>query len=150
MNDTRLAGPDRFLTHTVDNQAPPLAPYNLWTADVALREAVAREGGGWAEAELKAYGAIAGGELMELGFAANENKPKLRSFDRYGHRLDEVEFHPSWHRIMQLNMAHGVHSFGWRHEGKAGAHVARAGLSYMAGQVEAGTGCPLTMTYAAV
>jgi putative acyl-CoA dehydrogenase len=140
----------RFQTHTVENQAPPLAPYDLWRTDVALREAVAREGGGWASAQLEAYGPVAGGEIMELGFAANENRPKLKAFDRYGHRVDEVEFHPAWHRIMQLNMAHAVHAFGWRNADKAGAHVARAGLSYMAGQVEAGNGCPLTMTYAAV
>jgi len=141
---------DRFTTHAVENQAPPLAPYNLWTTDRALREAVQREGGGWGEPQLAAYGAVAGGELMELGFAANENKPKLKAFDRYGNRIDEVEFHPAWHRILQLNMSHGVHAFGWRNESKPGAHVVRAGLSYMAGQVEAGNGCPLTMTYAAV
>ena len=108
---------ERFTTHAVENQAPPLAPYDLWRSDRALREAVAREGGGWAERELAAYGPVAGGELMELGFAANENKPKLKTFDRYGHRIDEVEFHPSWHRILQLNMAHAVHAFGWRNEG---------------------------------
>jgi putative acyl-CoA dehydrogenase len=141
---------ERFSTHAVENQAPPLAPYDLWRSDRALQEAVKREGGGWAQAQLAAYGPVAGGELMELGFAANENKPKLKLFDRYGHRLDEVEFHPAWHRILQLNMAHAVHAFGWRNEGKAGAHVARAALSYMAGQAEAGNGCPLTMTYAAV
>src|SRR5690349_5272028 len=141
---------ERFLTHAVENQAPPLAPYDLWATDRALQEAVKREGGIWAERELAAYGPVAGGELMELGFAANENKPKLKAFDRYGHRIDEVEFHPAWHRIMQLNMFHAVHAFGWRNESKPGAHVARAGLSYMAGQVEAGNGCPLTMTYAAV
>jgi len=141
---------DRFTTHAVENQAPPLAPYDLWASDRALREAVAREGGGWAEGALAAYGPVAGGELMELGFAANENRPRLKAFDRYGHRLDDVEFHPAWHRIMQLNMAHAVHAFGWRNESRAGAHVARAGLSYMAGQVEAGNGCPLTMTYASV
>jgi putative acyl-CoA dehydrogenase len=141
---------ERFATHTVDNQAPPLAPYDLWTSDRPLREAVEREGGGWAAAPLAAYGPVAGGELMELGFAANENRPKLKAFDRYGHRIDEVEFHPAWHRIMQLNMGHALHAFGWRHADRPGAHVARAGLSYMAGQVEAGNGCPLTMTYAAV
>jgi len=140
----------RFDTHAVENQAPPLAPYDLWRSDRALQEAVQREGGAWAQAQLAAYGPVAGGELMELGFAANENKPKLKLFDRYGNRLDEVEFHPAWHRIMQINMGHAVHAFGWRNEGKAGAHVARAALSYMAGQAEAGNGCPLTMTYAAV
>ncbi|HUS24096.1 MAG TPA: isovaleryl-CoA dehydrogenase [Candidatus Binatia bacterium] len=141
---------ERFLTHSVENQAPPLAPYDAWTSDRPLREAVAREGGAWAEAALAAFGPVAGGELMELGFAANENKPRLKLFDRYGHRLDEVEFHPAWHQVMRINMAHGVHAFGWRNEGKPGAHVARAALSYMAGQMEAGTGCPLTMTYASV
>ncbi len=145
-----MAEAQRFATHAVENQAPPLAPYDLWRSDRALQEAVQREGGGWAQAQLAAYGPVAGGELMELGFAANENKPKLKLFDRYGNRLDEVEFHPSWHRILQLNMSHAVHAFGWRNEDKAGAHVARAGLSYMAGQAEAGNGCPLTMTYAAV
>ena len=145
-----MTDPARFVTHAVENQAPPLAPYDLWATDRALREALAREGGGWAQGALAAYGPVAGGELMELGFAANENKPKLKLFDRYGHRLDEVEFHPAWHRIMQLNVAHAVHAFGWRNEGRPGAHVARAALSYMAGQAEAGNGCPLTMTYAAV
>ena len=81
---------DRFATHDVENQAPPLAPYDLWATDRALREGVRPEGGGWGEAQLAAYGPVAGGELMELGFAANENRPKLKAFDRYGHRLDEV------------------------------------------------------------
>ena len=141
---------ERFLTHSVDNQAPPLAPYDLWASDPALREAVERLGGGWGASPLAEYGPVAGGELMALGFAANENKPKLKLYDRYGHRLDEVEFHPSYHRTMALNMAHAVHAFGWRHAATPGAHVVRAALSYMAGQVEAGHGCPLTMTYAAV
>ncbi len=96
---------ERFATHAVENQPPPLAPYNAWTTDRALREAVKREGGAWAQRELNAYGAVVGGELMELGFAANENKPKLKTFDRYGHRIDEVEFHPAWHRVMQLDMS---------------------------------------------
>jgi putative acyl-CoA dehydrogenase len=87
---------------------------------------------------------------MELGYTANENKPKLRAFDRYGHRIDEVEFHPSYHRVMQLGMQYGVHAFAWRHEDRPGAHVARAALSYMHSQAEAGTGCPLTMTHSAV
>ena len=139
-----------FVTHTVENQAPPLAPYNAWATDRALQEAVKREGGAWAEKQLNAYGAVVGSELMELGFAANENKPKLKLFDRYGNRLDEVEFHPAYHRVMQINMSHAIHSFAWRNESTPGAHVARAALSYMGGQVEAGTGCPLTMTYAVV
>jgi putative acyl-CoA dehydrogenase len=140
----------QFLTHEVHNVPEPMPAYNAWTSDPALREAVEREGGGWADAHLSDYGAVTGGELMELGRLANENRPKLRSFDRYGRRLDEVEFHPSYHEVMHLAMKHGVHSFSWQHEGKAGAHVARAGLVYLGAQPEAGTSCPLTMTHAAV
>ncbi|WP_028008349.1 isovaleryl-CoA dehydrogenase [Solimonas flava] len=139
----------QFLTHSVDNQAPPLVDYNAYLTDPALREAVAREGGGWAEAHLSAYGAVAGGELIALGFAANENKPKLKTYDRYGHRIDEVEFHPSYHRVMQLGMQYGVHAFAWRNADKAGAHVARAAISYLHNQAESGTSCPLTMTHSA-
>jgi putative acyl-CoA dehydrogenase len=139
-----------FVTHSVDNQAPQLWPYNMYLSDRALREALAREIGSWADAELTAFGAVAGGEMFQLGFTANENRPRLKSFDRYGHRLDEVEFHPAYHRVMQLAMQHGVHSFFWRNEHKPGANVVRAALSYMHGQAESGTGCPLTMTYASV
>ncbi|MGH8539151.1 MAG: isovaleryl-CoA dehydrogenase [Stenotrophobium sp.] len=141
---------ERFITHTVENQAPPLGAYNAYTSDRALREAVTREGGGWADAHLAEFGAVAGGELMELGYTANENKPRLRSYDRYGHRIDEVEFNPAWHRVMQLAMKYGVHAYAWRNADKTGGHVARAALSYMHGQAEAGTGCPLTMTHSAM
>jgi putative acyl-CoA dehydrogenase len=140
----------QFLTHEVQNQPQPLADYNVWTSDRALREAVEREGAGWAEEHLAACGALAGGELMELGVQANENKPKLRSFDRYGRRLDDVEFHPAYHAVMRHTMRAAVHSFSWRNEDKPGAHVVRAALSYLTTQAEAGTMCPLTMTHAAI
>lgn len=140
----------QFLTHEVQNQPLPLPAYNAWLTDSALREAVEREGGAWAQAQLSAFGTVAGGELMDLGVQANENRPRLRSFDRYGRRLDDVEFHPAYHEVMRLDMQAGVHSFAWRNEAQPGAHVARAALSYMASQAEAGTGCPLTMTHAAV
>ncbi|MDB5988266.1 MAG: Acyl-CoA dehydrogenase [Nevskia sp.] len=140
----------RFSTHQVDNQAPPLAPYDAWATDLPLREAVQREGGGWAEADIAAYGTIVGGELMQLGFTANENKPKFKPFDRYGNRIDEVEFHPAYHRIMQLGIQHGVPNYAWRHADKAGAHVARMAISYLHNQADQGTSCPLTMTYACV
>lgn len=141
---------DQFITHSVQNQPPILPAYNAWTTDQALRESLAREGGLWAQAHLHTFGALAGDELMALGTAANENKPKLRSFDRYGNRLDDVDFHPAYHQIMQHAMQHGLHSFAWRHEDRPGAHVARAALVYMGSQAEAGTACPLTMTYASV
>ncbi len=137
-------------THEVSNQAAPIGDYNLYTTDLALIESIEREGGGWAAAQLEEFGAVTGGETMALGYTANENPPKLRAFDRYGHRIDEVEFHPAYHRVMEIAMKHGVHAFAWRHADTVGAHVARAGLSYLHAQAEAGTGCPLTMTHSAV
>jgi len=138
-----------FMTHEVANQAPPLV-YDAWATDLALREAIAREGGGFAEAQLAAFGPLVGGELMELGRLANENRPKLRAFDRYGHRVDEIEFHPSYHRLMQVAFEHEMPSFAWRRPETPGAHVARAGLAYLYNQADQGSGCPLTMTYACV
>jgi putative acyl-CoA dehydrogenase len=140
----------QFATHEVLNQPVALKDYNAWTTDTALREAVAREGGDWADDHLAEYGALAGGELMELGFAANENRPKLHPFDRYGNRIDEVEFHPAYHGIMKAAMRYGVHGFAWRNANRAGAHVARAALLYLSTQADAGTCCPLSMTYAAI
>jgi putative acyl-CoA dehydrogenase len=140
----------RFVTHDVENQPPPLAPYDAYATDPALREMLHREGGGWAEAEVSKFGPVVGGEMVELGFLANENRPKLKLFDRHGHRLDQVEFHPAYHRIMQLGIAYGVPNFAWRHEKTPGAHVARAALAYLHGQPEQGASCPLTMTYACV
>ncbi|WP_341917036.1 isovaleryl-CoA dehydrogenase [Hydrocarboniphaga effusa] len=139
----------RFITHTVTNQPPPLQDYNAFELDTALKSAMLREAGDWGATDLQIYGGIAGGELLELGFAANENKPRLRTFDRYGHRIDEVEFHPSYHRTMSLAMQHGVHSYAWRNR-RPGAQVVRSALAYLHYQAEAGTSCPLTMTYAAV
>src|SRR5258708_9047143 len=141
---------DRSVTHRVDNQPPPLAPYDAFVTDLPLREALHREGGGWAEPEIATFGEVAGGELMELGVLANENKPKFRPLDRFGHRIDDVEFHPAYHRIMQLGIAHGVSNFAWRDEERSGAHVARAALAYLHTQPDQGTSCPLTMTYACV
>ena len=139
-----------FSTHEVTNQPSPLAPYDAWATDIPLQQALEREGGGWARDAIAGYGPIAGGELMELGFAANENKPRLRQFDRYGQRIDEVEFHPAYHRLLALGIAHGVTDFAWRNEARSGAHVARAALMYLHGQADQGTCCPMTMTYASV
>ena len=138
-----------FETHRVDNQPPPFEPRNLWADDVALREAVQREGGGAFAARLAAYGYLAGDELYRLGFDANRDRPRLRTHDRHGHRIDMVEFHPAYHRLMELARAHGVAGLSW-HEPAPGAHVARAALSYLHHQADAGTSCPLTMTHAAV
>ncbi len=138
-----------FETHAVDNQPPPFEPRDLWADDAVLREAVRREGAEAFTARLAAYAALAGDELYRIGFDANRDRPRLKTHDRFGHRIDTVEFHPAYHRLMEAAKAHGVAGLSW-HSPSAGAHVARAALSYLHHQVEAGTSCPLTMTHAAV
>ncbi|WP_420473480.1 acyl-CoA dehydrogenase family protein [Noviherbaspirillum sp. ST9] len=137
-------------THIVENQPRPLEDYNLYREDRALREAVAREGASWAEDGLHAFGALAGSrELIELGFQANENKPVLYTHDRYGRRVDEVRFHPAYHRLMQVSIEHGLHASHWT-DPREGVQVARAAKFYMQSQVEAAHCCPITMTSAAI
>jgi putative acyl-CoA dehydrogenase len=134
----------------VQNQPPPLEPYNLFSSDTVLREAVGREGAGWAQGELAALGTTLGKpETVQLGFDANKFTPQLRTFDRYGHRLDEVEFHPAWHELLGIAVKAGLHSSPWA-EPKPGAHVARAAGTYMLGQIESGVYCPIAMTYGSV
>jgi putative acyl-CoA dehydrogenase len=136
-------------THEVTNQAPPLVDYDL-ARDPALLEGLAREGAGWALQEIHDLGELAGSEQVQTwGRQANENPPVLRTHDRYGHRVDEVDFHPAWHELMALGVANGVHAAPWRDD-RAGAHVTRAAKLYVWGQAEAGHTCPLSMTYAAV
>src|SRR2546425_5101598 len=136
-------------THQVLNQPPPLVGYNAFEEDRPLIEAFEREGAGWARDRARAIGEFAGGEAIELGRQANENPPVLRTHDRYGNRIDEVEFHPSWHRLMDFAVSHGAHSLPWT-EPRAGAHVARAALFMPLGQAEAGHGCPISMTYSGI
>src|SRR5689334_19566885 len=132
------------------NQAPPLADFNMFTADRVLREAVAREGAGWACAGLAEYGRIAGSaEAIEWGVQANEYPPVLQTHDRFGNRRDEVEFHPAWHNLMRLAVEEGIHNLPWANP-RPGAHVARAALAMLASQNEAGHMCPISMTYSAV
>jgi putative acyl-CoA dehydrogenase len=146
----RYADDSGFRTHEVENQPPPLAPYNLYTSDAALREAVGRNGGGWADERLAAYGAKLGqAETFDLGFQANEHPPRLVTHDRYGRRRDEVEFHPAWHRLMALAIGAGTHTGPWA-DPRPGAHVARAAQVIMTTEVEAGIQCPITMTYGVV
>ena len=138
-----------FETHEVSNQPPPFGGRNLWADDVALAEAVQREGGAAFVGQLARYGGLAGDELYRIGFDANRDRPRLRTHDAQGDRIDTVEFHPAYHQLMTAAKTHGVAGLSW-HDGRPGAHVARAALSYLHHQAEAGTSCPLTMTHAAV
>ena len=140
---------DALATHEVLNQPSPLEGRNLFTDHVALVEALEREGAGWAREQAEAVGAAWGGEPLEWGRLANEHLPKLRTHDRFGHRIDEVEFHPAWHKLLELASAQGLHSLPWTSD-RAGAHVARTAMGLTSGQAEAGHGCPMTMTFAAV
>jgi putative acyl-CoA dehydrogenase len=140
----------RFQTHEVTNAATPLVDYDLFSTDRALREAVDREGASWAARELATLGALLGKEeTIELGFLANRNLPVLHTHDRFGRRRDEVEYHPSWHELMGISIANGLHASPWSHP-KPGAQVARAAGIFLLVQVEAGVMCPTTTTYASV
>ena len=137
-------------THEVVNQPPPLAGYDVFTADAALVDAARREGAAWAIDGLTDLGRLAGGEeAIECGRLANVNPPLLRTHDRFGHRIDEVEFHPAYHELLRTALEHGLHAAPWATP-RAGAHVARAMGFYVWTQVEAGHGCPVSMTYSAV
>jgi putative acyl-CoA dehydrogenase len=136
-------------THEVLNQVPPLEGRNLFDDHAALREGLEREGAGWARERLRAAGAFWGGDPMRWGVEANEHTPVLHTHDRFGHRRDEVEFHPAWHALMRAGVEQELHALPWRTD-RPGAHVARAATYVCSGQAEAGFGCPITMTFAAV
>ncbi|GHI09600.1 DNA alkylation response protein [Streptomyces cellostaticus] len=141
--------PSQSATHDVTNQAPPLAPYDA-SEDRALLEGLGREGAGWAEDDIRRLGLHAGSEeAQEWGEQANRHEPELRTHDRYGHRIDEVAFHPSWHHLMRTAVAEGLAGTPWADD-RPGAHVARTAGGLVWGHTEAGHGCPTSMTYAAV
>jgi putative acyl-CoA dehydrogenase len=148
-NFGRVLDPYGAVTHEVFNQPVELVDTNLYDSDTALKNAVQREGGGWAGDGLGGFGARAGSaEFLELGTLANKNPPELDTHDRYGRRVDLIRFHPSYHTLMKASIEEGLHSSPWT-DPREGAHVARAARSYMHTQVEAGHGCPITMTFAA-
>ena len=137
-------------THDVLNQSTNLVNYNAFDGDSALKEAVIREGAEWALEDISAFGARTGSaEVIEWGYLDNEHKPVFHSHDRLGNRVDLVKFHDSYHQLMNLGLSEGNHSTPWTHP-KAGAQVARAAKAYLQYQVDAGTHCPITMTFAAV
>ncbi|EBT6589854.1 isovaleryl-CoA dehydrogenase [Salmonella enterica] len=137
-------------THTVFNQPAPLNNSNLFLSDGALCEAVSREGAGWDSDLLASIGQQLGSaESLELGRLANAHPPELLRYDPQGQRLDDVRFHPAWHLLMQGLCANRVHNLAWEEEARAGSFVARAARFVLHAQVEAGTLCPVTMTFAA-
>ena len=136
-------------THDVANQPPPFEDVNIFAADAALKNAVDKNDGESHAAHLSEFGARCGSaEVIEWSRQANKNPPQLKSFDRYGHRLDEVEFHPAYHALMNLGLSAGVSSAAWT--AKKAGHVLHSALIYQMGQADGGVCCPMSMTYAVV
>ena len=139
-----------YATHEVLNQPPALTDYNAYASDPVLRRVVARFDAGWAEDRLERVGRTVGSaHVQRLAHQANKHGPELRTHDRFGRRIDEIEFHPAWHELMGLAVEQEVHSLAWR-ETRPGAQVARAAVSYLWNQGENGICCPLGMTYSAI
>jgi putative acyl-CoA dehydrogenase len=137
-------------THEVTNQPPPYCGHNAWSTDPVLRAAVAREGGAWIEDRARAMGELVAGERMQtLAYQANRYAPELRTHDRSGHRIDQVDYHPAYHELMSLAFGAGLHSLAWTVD-RDGAYVARAALNYLWNQGENGVACPVTMCFAGV
>lgn len=132
------------------NQSPALEDYNVFTSDVPLVEAVERDGAAWERDDLESLGSLAGSaDAQELGRLANEHRPELRTHDRWGHRIDVVDYHPAYHRLMTTAIAHGLHAAPWANP-RPGSHVARAAKVLVWYQAEAGHICPVSMTYSVV
>lgn len=137
-------------THTVENQAPPLEGGNAFRGDQALREALVREGGEWATDRLIALGEAINDPInIENAFLANKHGPELKRFDRYGHRIDTIEFHPAYHHTMSLAYRHDVGTLPWNHP-RPGAHVAKAAASILFNQLEGGVMCPYAISYGVI
>jgi len=138
-------------THSVFNQSGPLLDYNMFTQDAVLSDLVSRYGASWAVPHLSAFGSFCGSQSAnELAIQANDYDPVLKTHDRFGHRVDRVDFHPAYHQLMQTSIQYGLHNLPWQEVDKPGAHVARAAMLYMAFQNEAGHCCPISMTYSVI
>ncbi len=143
----------QFATHNSDevlNQVPVLENYNVFDSDTPLREAIEREGAGWLSEIAHEFGELLGrAETIKLGELANRYTPELLTHDRFGHRIDEVEFHPAYHELMNIAVLNQNHSLAWTTK-SSGGHVARAALTLMRHQIDEGHGCPISMTYSAI
>ncbi|RVW00491.1 acyl-CoA dehydrogenase family protein [Rhodococcus spongiicola] len=150
VSDQRGATPRGHRTHEVFNQAPPRVDVNEFTSNTPLVEGAARYDAEWAVAHLSEVGALVGtAEFQHAAELANTELPRLHSHDRYGHRIDEVEYHPAYHRVISAAVRHGAHTSAWA-EPRAGANVARAATFMLFGQIEPGHACPISMTHSVV
>ncbi len=139
-----------FATHDVVNQPPPRVGHNVFTEDTALADGLARECAEWAAGDISDLGELAGSEqAMEWGRLANENQPILQTHDKYGHRIDRIDFHPAYHRLMATAVSSGMHAYPWA-EAAPGSHVARAAKMIVWSHADAGHLCPISMTYSVV
>ena len=137
-------------THEVENMPPYMGNQDLWKNDKNLREAVNREGAGWAEKNLSAFGHLMGcTEMFDHAEKANKNPPELKAFDQYGNRINYVDYHPSYHHLLGVAIKNEIPSFAWNHK-KEGSQVAHMALTYMFSQVEGGVMCPMAMTYSVI
>ncbi len=137
-------------THEVTNMPPPIGDQDLYKNDLALKEGVARNGADWASQLLLDFGKKVGSEVtVELANQANQNPPKLRSFDGNGMRINQVDFHPAYHNLMELAISNDLPTFAWNNIRK-GNHVAHGALNYLLNQVEGGVLCPISMTYSVI
>ncbi|XOV78205.1 MAG: acyl-CoA dehydrogenase family protein [Aestuariibacter sp.] len=136
-------------THQVFNQPTPLEHYNAYRSDQVLQYWAQQFGGNWGQALLTDFGKQIGGPLLKAGFDANKFKPEFAPHDRFGHRIDEVSYHPAYHQIMQHAICNGHHSLPWSSDDN-GRHVVRAAMAYLHTQADPGSGCPLTMTFASI
>ncbi|HTD05123.1 isovaleryl-CoA dehydrogenase [Undibacterium sp.] len=140
----------QWQTHEVSNQVPELQDYNIFSRDAVLMEGVQRGHAAWHAGQLDRFGAELGSkEVLHLGELANHYLPELQTHDRFGRRIDQVDFHPSWHSLLTLLRREGLHAMPWAQQ-KPGAHVARAAGYYLQSQVESGSLCPTTMTFASI
>ena len=138
-------------THEVTNQPPPLENYDLYGSDPVLAAAVEREGGGWASADLAAFGwSVSSAESYHAAALANTQTPRLQTHDRFGNRVDEVDYHPSWHHFMGQSVANGLHSLPFERAAGEGGRVVRDAYFMLISQIEAGHGCPISMTTSVV
>ena len=137
-------------THEVENMPPYMGNQDLWKNDKNLRDAVNREGAGWAEKNLSAFGHLMGcTEMFDHAEKANKNPPELKAFDQYGNRINYVDYHPSYHYLLEVAIKNEIPSFAWKHK-KQGSQVAHMALTYMFNQVEGGVMCPMAMTYSVI